>query len=743
MSFIRKLRLQSWRPIDRRPIYESLADDLILPQGTPYPGAFDIANSPWIKEPLDAIATDGCKRVLVSGAAQLGKTLFGIIFVIWCVLRRPGITTWNGQTDPAIRKFAEDKAWPLLRACKSLMALLPADRNKVRTRSIVFPSGSVRFQGASENNSHGDTVANQINDERHLWKPGLIYKFDSRVGSMPNAKQLDLSTGSIKYGTEELSDGTTREFGDDFFNQCRDATQEIWSVKCPGCGRLQPLAWKHRDNDGSDLTDSNGKQVFGIVWDENSTTRQNGRWNFAAVKKTARWKCQADALDGMRHRTSAGLQIADPCNFELTDTPDNIRTLNAFENGARYQVTNPLADPAIRSFRFPAMVSELVGWGTLVVEWLKAQSAAAAGDFGPLKTFIQNRLAEAWDASVTIQGESRATGDYDLGTPWLDESGQPIEFRRRMTVDRQRGKDGQGVHFWVLVRDWNATHGSRLVSYEQLKSYQAIRDRQLELGIKDAEVLIDAGDQAREVYAAAAQYGWTCLQGRDVEDFPWPNPKNIRQAIRKLWSQLRRGDPAGVRAKTKGATRARVQIGRSRNRFARLFLWSNPGVKDILAALMSGNSSYWGRPRNEPREYTAQINSEIKKQVKDKRGRLRWMWIQTCDDNHARDCEAMQVLAALMSGLIKPDAAPAPQPVPAPEPKADEPEKKEPGHLEEIKPGLRRYILQERRGGPLTSPAGDSEIYGRKGENRPADSQLHGIHPSPRAAIYRAVRRCR
>src|SRR5690606_30489961 len=128
---------------------------------------------------------------------------------------------------------------PLFRRCKALTRLLPKDKNKTRTRSVVFPHMSLRFQSASENNAHSDTVKNQVNDERHLWAPGLIFKFLSRVGSMPDHKVLDLSTGSTKTGEEELHDGTKRELGDDFFNEWMAGTREVWAVCCPNCKRLQ------------------------------------------------------------------------------------------------------------------------------------------------------------------------------------------------------------------------------------------------------------------------------------------------------------------------------------------------------------------------------------------------------------------------------------------------------------------------------------------------------------------------
>ncbi|MES2570137.1 MAG: terminase gpA endonuclease subunit, partial [Verrucomicrobiota bacterium] len=564
------------------------------------------------------------------GAAQLAKTLLGIIFVVWVVLKRPGLTTWNGQTDQSIGKFAEDKAWPMFRACRRLLSLMPSDRNKQRIRSIVFPHMSLRFQAASENNAHGDTVLNQINDERHLWPAGMIHKFRSRTGSMPNSKTLDLSTGSVKYEEQELPDGSIQELGDDFFNDWMAGTRALWSVKCPGCQRVQPLAWWHRHYrayrgeadgpiDGKELLDEKGKPAFGIVWDETEATRPGGRWNYGAVAKTARWRCRADLLGIPRVGKSKS-----PCSFEVCDSPDDIRALNSLESGARYVVTNPLADPSHETFRFPAMCSELVGWGTLLVEFLRALEAAKVGDYLPLKTFIQNRLGEAFDEKLTIQETSNPTGDYALGDDWFDDAGRPRWHRIFLVADVQEKK---GRHYWVMVRGFTADGQSRLIFYGRLESWEAIRAKQIECAVQDGHVAIDAGDgnNFHEITDKCAEYGWIALQGRDQEFFAHPNPRNPKQPLNKLWSPKQTVDPSrgvqkrrGKKAKREEQIRQQVAAvaasiatkqGKAPKRFAKLYRWSNPGVKDILARLMSGNWKYWGRPSDEPVDYTDQLSS--------------------------------------------------------------------------------------------------------------------------------------
>jgi len=626
----------AWAPPDRRPIYEALAEDLVFGNDSPFPGAFDIANSPQIKEPLDRLFEDETRRVLVSGAAQLAKTLMGLIFIIGCIMRRPGLTIWNGQTDDAIKKICEDKAWPLFRRSKMISDLMPRDLNKRRIRSVVFPHMSLRFQTASENNAHSDTVKNQVNDERHLWQPGIINKFLSRVGSMPDHKVLDLSTGSVKTAEQILENGSVLELGDDFFNDWQAGSRSVWSVHCPKCGDPQSLVLTHRDAAGRPLKDKAGNPKYGFVWEENETTRPGGRWHFAEVMRTVRWHCIH-------------------CGHELEDAPDNIRSLNAPANGAGYVPTNPLHDPAIFSYRFPAWVSPLVGWKTIVKEWLRAQESARAGDYLAVKTVIQNRFAEAWDESVTLGDDSRASGDYEIDKWEEDPDGRFAASRMFMTVDRQRK---HGVHMWVVIRIWNDAAESRILWFGKLFSWEEVRAKQEELLIRDHRVLVDSGDEAAEVYGQCVLYGWVALKGEDTESFAHPNPKNSKQPIRRYYSKAVKADP--IFGKNAKKVKPEIRKAMGKRRFAKLYRWSTISVRDILAALIAGNAQYWGRPAVEPEGYADQLDSEVKKHVRDKRGRERPMWVQVKPDNHARDCEAMQVVAALMAGILRGSTEEAP-----------------------------------------------------------------------------------
>jgi hypothetical protein len=613
-AFVEQVWRESFRPPDRRPIYEAMASRVALGNESPFPGEFDVANSPMMKRIFEALLDDEVNEVSVSAAAQSGKTLLALLFLMWVILENPGSAQWNAQTESAAKKLAETKLWPLWKRCRDLQGILPRDKNKARTLSVIFPHMPFHIQPACENNAHGDSIKIQINDERHLWADGLMDKFRDRTTAFWNKKILNLSTGSLKYG-EQQTDAGPVEFGDDFFTDWHKGTQEVWAVPCPECGQMQELAWIHEDARGRPVKDEHGKWIYGIVWDENETTKPGGRWNYEAVARTARWRCRF-------------------CDHEVADNPPAIRALNA---PGDYIVKNPWAPRHLRSFRWPAMASELISLGKLVVEWLQAQDAKAAGNLLPLRRFFQNRLARFWNIGETIETASEPTADYLIGEEyeWLDEEGKALAHRRFMTVDRQKIETG---YFW-LVRDWSIDGESRKVAFGRAATLQDARAFQLAYGVLDKRVLIDTSFETIDCYQICLRYGWTALKGDDQEWF------NHEGNFRRPYSVMIKADPTiGVKRAKKSKLKAR--------RYARLYKWSNPTVKDLLAKLRAGKGRYWGRPSNEDPIYTDGIDSEEKRAERDEHGRVKFRWKPVKVNNHPWDLECMQVVAALMSRLI-------------------------------------------------------------------------------------------
>jgi hypothetical protein len=97
--------------------------------------------------------------------------------------------------------------------------------------------------------------------------------------------------------------------------------------------------------------------------------------------------------------------------------------------------------------------------------------------------------------------------------------------------------------------------------------------------------------------------------------------------------------------------------------------FANEGGKDILAKHRGGHSATWEIPDDAGVDYHTHINSEIKKDVIQKVTKQiirRWCRIGS-RANHGWDCEVMQIVAALIKGVIAAPVAEAEKVVDVPE----------------------------------------------------------------------------
>ncbi|MBE7157440.1 MAG: phage terminase large subunit family protein [Rhodospirillales bacterium] len=637
-----------FRPPERRPIYDFAAKHIRFGAESPFPGSYQIGNTPFVKAPLDALRRDDIETVSLSGFAQSAKSTAASLFCADAVANNPGALTWNSPTKDAAKKTAQKKIWPIFRRCAPIRDKLPA---KSGILTINFPDAPFCVQTASEGNSHGDTVRYQVNDDIHIWEPGRLGAFEKRTAAFADGrgrKIFNLMTGCIKTAEERLPDGSLVERGNDAFEILQKGTRSRWHVLCPNsaCRHRQPLVWQHRGEDGRPLKDFFGNPFYGIIWDTNDATRPGGRWAWDAVKKTARWRCRK-------------------CAHEVTDTRPNRHALNAPENGADFVAANLHPEPGHWSGIYPAMASELVSWGQLVVEFLFAMECAAVGNVTPLREFVMNRLADVWFEGETCDADTTATADYKLGDKWLnpntgepmvklDKGGQPYRY---LLVDQQ--KEG-GRHFKCLVREFADGGASRLLGYwPRLETAEEVETIRKELGIKSARVGLDVGDgnDVTENYEVIARYGWTGLKGSGADGFDHIEGNDGKKVV-KPFSRRWYGDPAIGKAKTKGEkakTHAAAQhrAGVRPAGLALCFHWSNSLVKDRLSSLRAGRAGYWGRPSDECEEYKDGLHSEAKvEEFNTRTGRSCLRWKAFKKNNHAFDLECMALVMAMMSGIL-------------------------------------------------------------------------------------------
>jgi len=333
---------------------------------------------------------------------------------------------------------------------------------------------------------------------------------------------------------------------------------------------------------------------------------ENG-WDMIQVRNSAYYECEK-------------------CHGKISDGQKSA----ALRKG-EWRATNPGAEPGRRSYHLSAIYSSWSTFGQLAVKFLQDRSNGLIG----LQDFVNRVLAEPWVEQNEEQQTGASFGGYRMGEP------APIGSKVIVSADIQ---ESGGWHCWVVVRAWQANAGSRLLWCGRLESWDELRSKQLEFSAPDENVFCDAADQTRSVYWNACRFGWVCLWGSDMKHFAHFT-KGGR--ANRPFSPVSVGDPlAGKVGDTTGLTR----------RYARVFKWSNPTVKDMLLTLRLSGSFLV--PDDVPAVYQEHITSEIKKEIRNPMtGRARVIWKQVKKQNHLLDAELMGVVGALLHGLINSDPA--------------------------------------------------------------------------------------
>lgn len=317
-------------------------------------------------------------------------------------------------------------------------------------------------------------------------------------------------------------------------------------------------------------------------------------------------------MDSTRH-------VCPRCGHETADTIANRR---AMADRGEYRVESQNFIPGIKSFTWNALGVWWISWRKLVLEWLKAIEEKKKGNLEPTKAFIMKRLAQVWKEEVDLKADWQVLDDrkgtYEPGDEWEEE------HTRFLTVDMQKD------HFWYVCRAWAVGGASRLIEFGRFRSFDEIRDLCQRLKVPDSNVAIDSGYDAPQVYrkCLASKGAWKPFKGDQKAFF------SVR-GVRRPWV----------------ATQIDPMIGTSQQGRSRMFLilFSNLMTKDILSLHIRGLASPWALPSDVSAEYMKQMTAEIRREVN---GRPRWEPVRNGAPNHAWDCEAMQVVCALLNKLL-------------------------------------------------------------------------------------------
>jgi phage terminase large subunit GpA-like protein len=349
-----------------------------------------------------------------------------------------------------------------------------------------------------------------------------------------------------------------------------------------------------------------------IKWDENDQTRPNGTWNFDKLAGTIRLECPK-------------------CEHRIHDKPQDRRKLA--ESGV-WIAHNPDAPSNKVSYTWSAMLPPWVKWRDLVEEFLQAHKSLTWHDHEKLKSFVNESLGQPWeDTMKDIRDWSWLEGckaDYSLRSTWNEE------FRRFLSVDVQKD------HLVYVCRAWAKGGASRLIDYGRVWNWDELRQLIKDLGVDDDDVAIDTGYNASVVYQeiVKSDYRWKAFKGDGVHSYS-------HDGIRRCWTSSK-ADPAIGTAK------------QGKLKPVKLFLWANHITKDTLLQHMRGEAAAWQLPQDVSTQYMEEITAEVREERVDAKGRISYEWVQVRRNNHALDCECMNLVAALITkiALTEPDAEP-------------------------------------------------------------------------------------
>lgn len=551
-------------------------------------------NLPMLPEILDTMDEHAAARFFILAPYQTAKSLAGQLRLLRSAYVDPERALWYGPSDDFVKEFADTKLNTLWDAIPCLRLVQHPDRNKRAKLRIAGAGGFslLLLSANTENDRHGKTARDIYMDEVHRYEHGWIGQIRNRRGAYTESadwRELMMSTG-LDVGTEAAQEWCATD-------------QRTWHCRCPKCSELfQPL-FLHRDEGSKEI-------VGGLRYER--VLLKSGMPNEAEIAKTLAYECPH-------------------CHARFPDT-GGTRTLfsgTADKPTGKYVAMNPTAAPKCFGWNFHAIAVR--PWLPIVMRFERAQAARKAGDLEPLANCIREEFAALWNPEPHLREEKlRPTGNYQMGDAWADEAVDPEKRPvRAATVDVQQD------HFVLVIRSWSMSGASRLRWAEKVTTPSRINDLCREHGVIPQRVYLDARHEPDYVKRVAAQFGWRVLLGEKDKDY-----FHSSTGLRRIFSEPRMVDAfAGTNAKGVVAQ----------------FMFSKQSALSRLHLLRtmpgSDGNPLWSSAQNAPDWYWKEIDAHYRKKEKAVDGQESYTWHGWKED-HAGDCEAMQIVFASMAGLV-------------------------------------------------------------------------------------------
>jgi len=582
-----------WQPADRREIYDWASDNVNLPKDGAYgiPGWFDVGYSRHLIDVFKAYRDYDTRQINVEKSVQTGGSLGADIFIQWLFAEAPNPTMMIFHSDDDAKEHWNSR----IEKCfeNGPHAKLYAQKRKVR-QHYRFPHMELWVAGANEGSVQSKSIVNIVGDEIWRWAPKVIDQARNRTEFY---KEICKIVFTSQASHED----------DAWHDIAMAARRHVWSAPCEDCGKVMPLEVFLRMEDDE-------REYAGLFYEKKSLP--NGDRDYDHAERTAAFKCPH-------------------CGHLHKDDPTTKRYFN--ETG-RYVVENPEASPIEKTFRWTSIVGG--AFGKIARKYVLALNKRDKGNIEPLQNFYMQQACKYWKDDYAEEEVVLHKSNFRM----LDEWEEP--HYKILVFDYQEGSGDDTEHLIAVCRCWakDGTGDSRLYYEGRFDSHQEARKWQIDQRIHSRNVFIDGGDNLyTRILPIANQYGWRVLIGDGNKD-SYPHFKRVgakREAIMLPYSPKKRADP--LKGK-RGQKRTAVEFRH----------WSNYVVKSILHRFRRGMGPRWLVASDISPEYLAEMDSERLVTVVEKISkRRRKRWVQKGKrPNHRWDCEAMQIVVALMSKIL-------------------------------------------------------------------------------------------
>lgn len=397
-----------WRPADRLTPSQWCERHLALPVGhsETEPGRVRFDRSPYLREPLDCLASPGVTDIVFSAPTRIGKTFLLRMGFAYSIAGDPGPMLWVDSTVDKGASVVRKELKPLVDSNLILSARRPQDRHQYSTREMLFPGAAFNVYGANSSRQvAGDTVRRVFGNEVAKWQGA----------TEEEAAILEL----VRHRTESFDDerrhmfsSTPRTEDDLFWLEMLKGDMRIWQAVCPVCGTPQPLVWDR------------------VVWHPDAKVTEK-TWNLIRVRETARYSCANERC-----------QCHDPSGMHASGWTDDQR-LAAIQHPEAFWQPSKDGHPGYRSYHLNGLYGRRKAsrMGELAVDFLAARSGPFLTD---RQDFWNSRMGMPWvenPIELTVKKLTHLERQYDRGS-------LPAGFRPDLVV---LGFDVQTYGFpWVL-----------------------------------------------------------------------------------------------------------------------------------------------------------------------------------------------------------------------------------------------------------------------------------------------------